>query len=179
MSWGRIIVIVILGVVGLVVLLEFAFFGLMFFSPMNETHIVEGSIEISPPGPPGVTAPAAVCMSGNGLRMRTPAAARQSKGSEAYVLCTLDTQASAPFEVSSYSASGVLIEAFLMSLPAGYPACEGQRGLITTVEGIPQLDSLCASDDMPPRAEAALMAPFDEDYGHPTSTMRIAITKAE
>jgi hypothetical protein len=115
MSWGRILFIV----VGLVGLFAVACVGLMFVGSLHKTYIIEGSIEISPPGSLGVTAPAAVCMWANGFQMATPAAARQPKDGPAYVLCSLDTHASAPFVVSRYSnsGSGLLIGAFLMSIP--------------------------------------------------------------
>jgi hypothetical protein len=178
MPWGRIIFVV----VGLAALIGILWVGLMLRASMHKTYIAEGSIEISPPGPPGVTAPAAVCMWANGFQMATPEAAREPRGSDAYVLCTLDTHASAPFEVSRYSNTGrgLLIGAFLMNIPGGHPACEGQSGLVTVeAEQTSQLDSLCRTEDMPPRSEIALMAPFDDDEGRPTTTMRIAITKAE
>jgi hypothetical protein len=178
MPWGRIIFVV----VGLAALIGILWVGLTIRASMHKTYIAEGSIEISPPGPPGVTAPAAVCMWANGFQMATPEAAREPRGSDAYVLCTLDTHASAPFEVSRYSNTGrgLLIGAFLMSIPGGHPACEGQSGLVTVeAEQTSQLDSLCRTEDMPPRSEIALMAPFDDDEGRPTTTMRIAITKAE
>jgi hypothetical protein len=169
MSWGRVLLVMV-GLLGVACVVD---------GSWHRTYVVEGSVEISPPGPPGMTAPAAICTWANGYQIATPAAARDSGEGRAYVLCTLDAPASVPFEVSRYSNSGhgLLIGAFLMSIPGGHPACEGQAGIIT-VEDIPPLDSLCISDDMPPQSEVALMAPFDDDVGRPTSTMRIAITKA-
>lgn len=176
MSWGRVLFIVM----GLLALVVVSFVAMCIVGSMHRTYIAEGNIEISPPGPPGVTAPAAICMWANGYQVATPAAARESEDGPAYVLCTLDTRVSVPFSVSRYSNTGhgLLIGAFLLSIPDGHPACVGKAGLITVEDSIP-LESLCRTEDMPPRSEIAMMAPYDDDDGRPTPTMRIAITKAD
>ena len=146
---------------------------------VHRVYVAEGNLEISPPGSPGLAVPAAVCMWGNGYQIATPEAARSPTDGRAHILCTLDGPVSVPFSVSRYSISGhgLLIGAFLVSIPDGHPACVGSTGLVT-VEDPLQLDVLCNAEDMPPESEVALMAPFDDDVGRPTATLRIAITRA-
>jgi hypothetical protein len=176
MSWRRVFV----GINVVVGLFAISCVALCMRGSMHRTYVAEGNIEISPPGPPGVATPAAICMWANGYRVATPSAARESKDGPAYILCTLDAPVSMPFSVSRYSnfASGLVIGAFLVSIPDGHPACVGATGLVTVEDASP-LDGLCDVDSMPPRSEVAMMAPFDDDVGRPTATMRIAITKAE
>jgi hypothetical protein len=175
MSWTR----VLLVIVGLFIALVVACVAISIRSSMHRTYVAEGNIEVRPPGPPGVTAPAVICMWANGYKVATPEVAKDPESGHPYILCSLDTPTSVPFSVSRYSntGSGFLIGAYLVSIPGGHPACANATGRIE-VENAAQLVGLC-NGPMPPRSEVALMAPFNDDDGRPTRTVRVAITKAE
>lgn len=158
--------------------------GLLGASACMRHHIwiAEGNIEVSPPGPPDVTAPAAICWWANGYNVAMPALARDPEGGHAYVACTLDQPISVPITNERYSlwGNGLLIGAYVVSIPGGVPACAGSTGLIE-VEDASGFERICDGNDMPPNSEIALMAPFDdkEREGRPTATVRIAITRTK
>jgi hypothetical protein len=159
---------------------------MLFFAAMGHKYYhVNGSIHFSPPGPSEVELPAVACMWANsyGLALPTAVAAPDEDSRTAYVVCQIpEDGVGIPFHVSEYSNSGhgLLIGAFLRSLTSSHVACS-DPGAIAVLVSDPyrQLSAACENGQLPPKSETALMAPFDDDEGRPTSTMRIDIYRAE
>lgn len=158
---------------------------LAFFSLGHKTYEVDGRIYIAPPGPGSVDLPAVACMwaSTYGPAPRSTVRSPDEDSKNAYVVCRIpEDGVGIPFHASHYSniKGGFLVAAFLEPLTAPHPACHDPTAIVALVSDPERhLASVCEQRPLPARSDIAMMAPFDDDEGRPTSSMRIDIYRAE
>lgn len=178
----------VLRAIGLVALLVpgvYLLFGLLSWN--HKIYEVEGTIRISPAGPNDTQFPAVACMWATSYGLATPGAVTGGNDYDdhkaAYVICHLpEHPISIPFGTAMYSNTGhgLLIGAFLRSLPGGHTSC-ADPGTVTALVSDPDraLSAVCSAGELPAESETALMAPFDDDEGRPTDSIKIVIGRAE
>jgi hypothetical protein len=145
---------------------------------------VDGQVVIDSP-PPGLTLPAVACIWANSHKVPSPGAIK-SRGmytGDAHVVCQVPKHGvQIPFQVNELSRTGhgLLIGAFLRSIPGGHPACAVDGTVVAVVQDAgDKLEALCAVGRVPPKSEVALLTPFDDDEGRPTSTMSVRVQRME
>jgi len=145
---------------------------------------VDGHLVVDSP-PKGVKLPAVACIWANSHKVPSPGAIK-SRGmytGDAHVVCQVPKHGvQIPFQVNELSSTGhgLLIGAFLRAIPGGHPACADASAVVAVVQDTgDKLDALCAVGRVPPKAEVALLAPFDDDTGRPTSSMSVRVQRME
>jgi hypothetical protein len=172
------------------VLLGVAVCGGLWFvhSISHRVYKVDAELHVNAPGPVGLKFPAVVCVWANSFRAAIPDTAtnydpaREDAGTSAYVVCHVPQGGvGIPIHAALYSTTGrgFLIGAFLRPIPDGHSACSSPdtaMAVVSDPEGT--LGELCSTGRLP-KPDVALMAPFDDDKGRPTRTLRIVVSRAE
>lgn len=145
---------------------------------------VDGQVVVDS-APKGVALPAVACIWANSHKVPSPGAIK-SRGmytGDTQVVCRVPKHGvQIPFQVNELSSTGhgLLIGAFLRSIPGGHAACADDSTVVAVVTDTgDKLDALCALGRVPPKSEVALLAPFDDDKGRPTSAMSVRVLRTE
>lgn len=176
---------VAIGLAALLALGATLLFGLLSWG--HKIHEVEGTIRVNPPGLSGTEFPAVACMWANSYGVAMPGAVtggnKYDDRRNAYIICRLpEHPLSIPFGAATYSntGQGLLIGAFLRAVPGGHTSCANPATVAALVSDPDRaLSAVCSAGELPAQSEIALMAPFDDDEGRPTDSIKIVVGRAE